>query len=45
MMQDRIYTIKKLKAEGFTADQAIQIIIADELNYIGEMLNEISNKK
>lgn len=45
MIIEIIEQIKKLKGEGFTTDQAIQIIIANEIKFIGVKLDEHSDKK
>jgi hypothetical protein len=45
MIAEIIETIKILEKEGFDKKEAIGIIIANELNYLEERLNEFSNKQ
>lgn len=45
MISEIIEQIKILEKEGFTRNEAINIIMTNELKYIGVKLNELSNKE
>ena len=43
MISQMIDTIKILEENGFTKDQAIQMILTNEIKFLGERLNEFSS--